>query len=245
MHTVDGQGAPGRRSAPRASRGGDPPGSGHRRPGVGAGSARRWLRRLPERARALLNIEDGLQQIWTELLAKDHHFGPSRASEATFAGAVVDRLLQRLGDRLCRGPLREPLDADPGDDRVGTPVESIERRRPTSGPQEPLGGPSGAWTIATTPSSPRAVTSAGSRTPWRSDLDGSSRGLQGSSACGPRPARGPGVRSAGRPLRAPIRAGLQATRRIPSSPRQATEAARGRVPRGRSMSPIPVGELGA
>jgi hypothetical protein len=72
-------------------------------------------------APAHLDFEDVLQQIGAELLAKDRNFDPSRGSCTTCAGAVVDRLSQRLGDRLCWGPGWKPLGADLGDDRAGTP----------------------------------------------------------------------------------------------------------------------------
>jgi hypothetical protein len=81
----------------------------------------------PRVAAAHLDIEDGLQQIRAELLANDRHFDPSRGSCTTCAGAVVDRLSQRLSGRLCQGPRRRPLGADLGDDRAGTPRGSIER----------------------------------------------------------------------------------------------------------------------
>jgi hypothetical protein len=125
--------------------------------------ARRWLRRLPGWARALLAVEDVPQQTWTELMAKHRHFDPSRASYPSFAGVVVDRLLQHLGDRLCRGPRRKPLEADLGDGRAGTPGSRSSGGWPASGPLKPSGGPSAAWTIAANSSSPRATASPGSR----------------------------------------------------------------------------------
>jgi hypothetical protein len=106
-------------------------------------------------AAAHLDIEDGLQQIRAKLLANDRHFDPSRASYSTFAGVIVDRMLQRLSGRLCQGPRRRPLGADLGDDWAETPIGGRSSgRRPASGPLKPLGGPTCAWSIATTSSSP-------------------------------------------------------------------------------------------
>lgn len=89
--------------------------------------ARSWHRRLPDRARVQLDVDDALQELWAELLTKDRHFNPARGAFITFAAVVADRKLQRLGDQLCRGPRRKPLDADLSDPGAGTPIDSIER----------------------------------------------------------------------------------------------------------------------
>jgi DNA-directed RNA polymerase specialized sigma24 family protein len=89
------------------------------------GRARRWIRCLPGRARAQLDVEDVLQELWLKLLAEDQHFDPTRSQYVTWASVVVDRRLQRLGDQLCRGPRPMPLVCDLSDDRLSTPIESI------------------------------------------------------------------------------------------------------------------------
>jgi hypothetical protein len=89
--------------------------------------ARRWLRQMPARVRHRHDIEDVLQELWAKLLDVDRHFDPAQSKYITYAGVVVDRHLQRLGDRLCQGPRTEPLDGSLSDSQAIEPVEAMER----------------------------------------------------------------------------------------------------------------------
>ena len=77
------------------------------------GMVRRWLRNRPARHRAQLDLEDLLQELWLELIAKDHHYNPARGRFTTFAAMVAWQRLAELADQLDRDPRQEALGFDP------------------------------------------------------------------------------------------------------------------------------------
>ena len=89
------------------------------------GKARRFRRSLPDRHRADHDIDDLIQDIWSEMLVKDAQYDPSRGSYITFAGTVIDRMFLHLADRLRRTPRPMPLEGDQSDDRTETPLETL------------------------------------------------------------------------------------------------------------------------
>jgi len=89
------------------------------------GKARRWLRSMPERARVRYDLEDLMQMAWCKLLIEDHSFDPVKASYPTWAGLIVGRMLNRLGDRICQGPRPKPLEDDLSDAQAVEPPDAI------------------------------------------------------------------------------------------------------------------------